>query len=345
MGFDLVQRGLVAAARGGLWLTWGLALGCGGEPEVPSDPAPVEAPAARAHVVDPPPAQVREVEGVVTVAGAAARVGQPVDAEEPIEVPEGGRAALQLVDGGGITLDGPALARVIEDGAAQMLLARGAAHLAQPPSSSSPRPPLRVVTPSATVEIGVAGEAYVALFDGGASWVAVSSGSVAVSNGEADSRRRLRTVELTAGQAVSVPSGRIAEPTEGPRRLTEVREAARALAAEPTEPEPERLARDLQNETQRVDQALRWLETETRRGRELTTAHGAAVRGGQTAEAQRIQRQLEAHSQSLYRLRQLSTARWERLRVQWLRLGLLGPLPASDPVAARRERVTGLLGI
>jgi hypothetical protein len=328
------------------WVAIGwLVLGCDAESHVGEETVPVETPAAPPHAVDPPPARVREVQGVVTVAGAAARVDETVDAEEPIEVPEGGRAALQLVDGGRVTLDGPAVARVVEEGAAQMLLVRGAAHVAQPPAGNAPRPPLRLVTPSVTVEIGVAGEAYVVLFEGGASWVAVLGGTVSVSNGEADVRRRLRTLDLTAGQAVAVTSGRIAEPTEGPRRLSDAREAARLLAVPPTDPEIDRLTRDIQNESQRVDQALRWLETETRRGRELTTLHGAAVRGGQSTEAQRIQRQLVEHSQALYRLRQLSTARWERLRAQWLRLALLGPAPASDPVAQRRERVTGLLGL
>src|SRR5690606_4534844 len=106
------------------------------------------------------------------------------------------------------------------------------------------------------------------------------------------------------------------EPTEAPRRLADAREAAAALAVAPPEPEAERLARDVQNEARRLDAALRLLETETRRGRELTTQHGAAVREGRRDEAQRLQRRLVDHSQALYRLRQLATARWERLRAQ-----------------------------
>lgn len=323
-----------------------LALGCAGRAEGGEDLPPIEVVPPTSRHADPPPARFQEIQGLVTLDGAAARVGDLIDAEQTIEVPEGGQAGLELLDGGRLALEGDARARVVVDGAAQLLLLRGAAQAMQPPSGNSTRRPLRVVTPSATVELGAEGEAYVALLEGGASWVATLRGVAAVSNGEADARRRLRVVELSAGQALTVTSARIAEPSEGPLRLTEAQGAARAVAAGPTDPpEAERLARELQSEAQRVDQALRWLEGETRRGRELTSLHGAAVREGQSAEASRIQRQLSEHAQVLYRLRQLSTARWERLRAQWLRLGLLGPLPANDPVAQRRERVTGLLGI
>lgn len=326
-----------------------LALACGEDPSV--DPGtrevdPVEEAPEVAHApAAPPPARLRDLTGLVTLEGAAAQRGAAIDAEETVEVPEEGRAVVQLADGGRVTLEGGSLGRVVTESAAQLLLVRGAVHAVQPPAGSSPRPPLRVVTPAATVEIGVSGEVYVAVFEGGASWVVVLGGGAAVSNGEADARRRLRTVDLAAGQAVAV-AGRIAEPTQAPRRLSETREAARALAGTtPEGSEVERLPRELAGEAERLDQALRWLETETRRGRELTTQHNAAVRGADREEAQRLQRQLVDHSQALYRLRQLATARWERLRTLWLRLGSLGPLPAADPVAQRRERVVGLLGL
>lgn len=303
---------------------------------VPEEPAP--------HAVDPPPGRLRRAEGTVTIDGAVARAGAPIDAERSIEVSDDGRAVLQLRDGGAVTLDGGARARLIEEGAAQLLLIRGSAHAAQPPSGSSPRPPLRIVTPSATVEIGRSGELFVVLFEGGASWAAALSGGVSVTIGEADARRRMRTLDLIAGQAVAVPN-RIAEPTEGPRTLDAAREMARALAIAPPEPEGPRLERDIAAETRRLDEALRWLETETRRGRELTTQHRQAVSEGAREDAERLQRELVVHSQELYRLRQLATARWERLRAQCLRLAVIGHPPAEDPVAQRRERVVGLLGL
>lgn len=322
-----------------------LVLACGKGERSTDEPPPELAPIHTApHEPDPPPARIRELEGVVTLDGAALRRGDPIEAEKRIEVPIGGQASLQLKDGGRITLDGGATAYVVTEGAAQLLLIGGAAHAVQPPAGSSPRPPLRLVTPAATVEIGQTGEVYVATFDGGGSWVAVLSGAALVSNGEADSRQRLRTVEIGAQQAVAV-AGRIAEPTEAPRRLNEARQAARALASAPPEPEAERLLRDLAHEGRRLDSALRLLETETRRGRELTNQHGAAVQQADAQETQRLQRALVQHSQALYRLRQLATARWERLRALWLRLGLIGQRPALDPVEQRRERVVGLLGL
>jgi hypothetical protein len=328
------------------WLAFVLLCACGTEeaPRPPRDDPPDESETPAPHAVDPPPGRLRRVEGSVTIDGAVAAAGATIDSEVPIEVSDDGRAVLQLRDGGAVTLDGGSRAWLIEEGAAQLLLVRGAAHAAQPPSGSSPRPPLRIVTPSATAEIGQAGELFVVLFDGGASWVVALAGGVSVSVGEADARRRLRTVDLIGGQAVAVPN-RIAEPTEGPRRLDAARLAAVALAVPPPEPEAPRLERDLASEARRLDEALRWLETETRRGRELTTRHRTAVSEGAREDAERLQRELVGHSQELYRLRQLATARWERLRAQWLRLAVIAHAPADDPVAQRRERVVGLLGL
>lgn len=295
---------------------------------------------------DPAPARLVRIEGAVTVDGAAARAGEAIEAEEPIEVPEDGRAVIQLLDGGRVELDGGGRARIVGEGAAQVFLTRGGLYAVQPPAGNAPRPPLRVVSPSATVEIGQAGELYLALFENGASWIAVLGGGVSVSTGEADVRRTLRTVDLTRGQAVAVP-GRIMEPTEAPSRLTAARAAARELAAAEgtAEVDPERMRREVGHEVERLDQALRWLETETRRGRELTSEHRAAVRDGQADEAQRLQNELVEHSRSLYRLRRLATARWERLRVQQLRLHAVGAAQGDDPVSARRDRVVGLLGL
>lgn len=301
----------------------------------PSHAAPPQA--------EPAPATLGATEGEVTIAGALARSGDPIEAEKPIVVPHDGSAVLQLRDGGRVALDGGSLGRVVTEGAAQLLLIRGGAHIVQLPAGSSPRPPLRVVTPSATVEIAQSGEAYVVLFEGGASWVVALGGGVEVSTGESDARRRLRTVSLVAGQAVAVPD-RIAEPTEAPRRLADARLAARALAVAPPPPEADALMREVQAEARRLDQALRALETETRRGRELTREHGDAVRESKRADVDRLQRALVDHSQLLYRLRQLATVRWERLRAKWLRLTLVGHPPVDGPVDQRRERVAGLLG-
>ncbi|MEC7523170.1 MAG: FecR domain-containing protein [Myxococcota bacterium] len=324
---------------------------CGDDGEVASvDPTPP--PRRHAHDVDghgeghgdPAPARLLRTEGGVTIGGAATRGEMDVEPEQPIEVPEGGRAVLQLRDGGRVELDGGSLARVTDDGGAQLLLLQGALFAVQPPSGNAPRPPLRIASAATTIEIGGAGEVYLALFPSGAAWVSVLGGMAAISVGEADNRRRLRALELGGGHAVAV-TGRLAEPTEGPGRLTAAREAARTLASgDPEPPARDRLTRDLSNEVDRLDQALRWLETETRRGRELTTTHREAVRQKNVDEGRRLQRELVEHSRALYRLRRLATARWERTRALHLRLVATGNAPAEDPIDERRDRVVGLLG-
>ncbi|MEQ8461543.1 MAG: hypothetical protein RIB77_45090 [Sandaracinaceae bacterium] len=293
---------------------------------------------------DPPPARLLRTEGGVTIDGAATHGEMDVEPDKPIVVPEGGRAVLQLRDGGRVELDGGSRALVTDDGGAQLLLITGALWAVQPPSGNAPRPPLRISSAAVTAEIGGAGELYLALFDSGAAWVTVLGGMAAISIGEADNRRRLRALELGGGHAVAV-AGRLAEPTEGPSRLSAAREAAATLAtADPEPPPPERLERDLAHEVSRLDQALSWLEAETRRGRELTTSHREAVRQKNMDEGRSLQRDLVEHSRALYRLRRLATARWERTRALHLRLVETGRAPADDPIAQRRERVVGLLG-
>jgi hypothetical protein len=344
----------VIATRALVGATILLLAACGEED--PPDPAPApepveqpaEAPAGHGSSADeiaPPPARMVRSQGTVTVGGVAAAPGSAIEAEEPIGVPEDGRAVVQLRDGGRVEIDGPARARVVDEGGAQIFLIRGRLYAVQPPMGNSPRPPLRIVSPGATVEIGAAGEIYLASYESGASWVAVLGGAAAVENGEADVRRRLHAVDLSAGQAVAVPS-RIAEPTEGPSRLSAAREAAEVFAATETPDEDgARQRRDLAHEADRLDQALQWLETEARRGRELTAQHSAAVQAGDGEESSRLQRELVEHSRALYRMRRLATARWERLRVHRLRMRADGHATAADPVEARRDRVVGLLGL
>lgn len=334
-------------------------IACGGDDDAPADdgrddpqPTTEESPPPEddvgddhAPTPDPPPGRLVRLTGTVTIDGAAASAGMDLEAESVIEVPAEGQAVIQLRDGGRLEVDGGSVARLVEDAAAQALLIRGSLYAAQAPEGNSPRPPLRVVSPSATVEIGQSGEIYLVAFEWGGSWMTVLGGAAAVTTADATNQRRLRVVELSAGRAVAVPD-RIAEPTEGPSRLTAARAAAAQLAAAAPESAPDASAERsaLASEAERLDQALRWLETETRRGHELTTGHREAVREGDTEEAGRLQRELVGHSQNLYRLRRLATARWERVRARALRLALRGQSPQEDPVAARQDRVAGLLG-
>lgn len=297
------------------------------------------------EVPNPPPAQMHALEGTVTMNGAAVRAGAAIEAEQTIEVPEGGRAVLQMRDGGRVELAGGTIARILGEGDGAVAFVRGSLYAVQPPMGNAPRAPLRVVSPSASIEIGTAGEIYAVFFETGSSWVAVLGGAAAINTGEADNRRQLRVLDLPAHQAVAVTS-RMAEPTEGPTRLTAAREAGAVLAAAEGDaaPDAERLQREVGHEVERLDQALHWLETEARRGRELTNEHRDAIHEHNEDESRRIQRELVNHSQELYRLRRLATARWERTRALALRATVVGGSRADDPIAERRDRVIGLLG-
>lgn len=321
----------------------------GGAEERPAPPAPsaeVDEPAAadEAHhaMPDPAPARLASAEGTVTVDGAAAEPGQELDAGTVVEVPDGGSASLAFLHGARVVLEGEARARIQVEGGAQLLLLSGGAHLTQPPAGSSPRPPLRVATAAVTVEIPASGEAFLAAFPAGSAWLAVLSGAAEAQSGEVDRRRRLRTARLTAGRAVTI-TGEVQPPVAGPVRLVGALETWPLLASVTPPPEPDALRRTLDRQVERLDQALRWLEAETGRGRELTAQHRAAVRA-RAEDAQELQERLVDHSRALYRLRQVVRVRWERVCARLAHLEALGAPPVDDPVARRTDRVAGLLG-
>ncbi|MGE0790655.1 MAG: FecR family protein [Sandaracinaceae bacterium] len=295
--------------------------------------------------VERPPARLSRATGLVTIDGAQATPGAALDAESTVVVPADGNAVLVLRDGARVELDGPSTVRVVSEGSAQVFLVRGRAFASQPPNGNAARPPLRIATPAATMEVVGDGEFYTSTFENGSTWIATMSGVVSVSADEADARHRLRAIDVTAGQSLAI-AGRLGEPIEGPNRLPAARAAANALAGGEgmSEPDPEALTRGFRPVLERLDQALRWLETETRRGSELTAQHRAAAQAGEQEEASRLQREIVAHSQELYRLRGLATTRWERARAQKLFLDLVGAGPSPDPIAERHDRVAGLLG-
>lgn len=330
-------------------------LGCGDDDDPPPDPEPThghhhggEHGHHHGHGgprPEAPPARVSRLRGQATVDGAQARNGMALEPESTIEVPPGGEMHVLLRDGGRFALDGGTTARLVTDGPTQLLLVRGRLHATQPARGGAARPPLRVATPSATCELAGAGEMYLSTYENGSTWLASLGGQASVTSGEADNRHRVRESDVRAGQSVAIGE-RVAEPTEGPERIEAARAAAAALANGEgmSEADPEAVQRGLTERLASLDEALRWLETETRRGSELTTQHRAAVQAGDRDEARRLQREVVGHSQELYRLRRVATARWERVRAQHLWLGLLDAQPTEDPVAARRDRVAGLLG-
>jgi hypothetical protein len=99
--------------------------------------------------------------------------------------------------------------------------------------------------------------------------------------------------------------------------------------------------RELGAATSRLDESLGALEAEGRHGHDLTEAHRAAVSAGSAEDATRIQGELVAHAQRLYHLREVATARWERVRAMAL---CIHERIEPDPIEVRADRVRGLLG-
>lgn len=331
--------------------------GCGGDDDDPRGPRTTASaprhesardPAAGRHAGEPvevigtppdqPPARLVRASGDVTRLRGPIDEGAPLEAGDGLVVRGEGRADVDLGDGGRVVLDRDTEVRIGDGGPAQIVLIEGTLHAAVPAGPAGPRPPLRVSTPSASIDLGGSGEFFVRAHPSG-TWIAALAGLTTVANGEVDGRRRLRVVELAPGRALFV-GGRMAEPTEGPARLDDARATASTLFETAGDPEPARLARDADEAAARLDEALLWLETETRRGLELTTQHREAVRAGRRDEGMRLQRELVTHSQRLYSLRQAATARWERLGA----ITLLSA-PPGDQARVRRDRVASLLGL
>lgn len=292
---------------------------------------------------DQPPARLVRATGNVVRSRGLIEPGAPLEAGDGLVVRGEGGADVDLGDGARIALEPDTEIRVGDGGPAQVVLVEGALHAAVPAGPAGPRPPLRVSTAVASVDLGGSGELFVRAHRSG-TWVASLAGLVTVSTGEVDGRRRLRVVELPPGRALLI-GARMAEPTEGPVRLDDAREVATTIFASAGEPEPARLSREVDEAARRLDESLLWLETETRRGLELTRQHREAVRAGSSDEAMRLQRELVTHSQRLYGLRQVATARWERLHAGALLSAQVPGATPSDQADARRDRVASLLGL
>jgi hypothetical protein len=304
-------------------------------PVVPSDPA-----AHDTEDAPPAPASIVRFSGDVRLDHGVLREGAPLERGDRLTVGEGGEVVVDLDGGDRVTLFGPALA-MMGDGAAQLTLARGSAHLVLPPGPAGPRPPFRVATREASVEMVGSGEILLVENAAGATWVVALSGLARVENGEVDARHHARAIELAAAHALLVAE-HPAEPTDAPSRLADARAAAEAIFTTLTPLEDARRAAGLARAGTDLDVALGWLEAEARHGHDLTEQHRAAVTAGRAEDAMRLQGELVGHAQQLHALRDAATARWERL----LARVVAGEVPAGapDPADARRERVAALLG-
>jgi hypothetical protein len=251
---------------------------------------------------------------------------------------------LALRDGGQATLH-DAIVRLGTEAESELLLVRGGVHASLPPQGNSPRPPLRVATPSATAEIGASGEIWVVAFHSGGSWIVGLAGRTAVTAGDVDDERELVEQSLIPGRAV-VASDRLYAPTPGPRRLDVARELTREMYTDDRAPAAQALERSVAASRQRLDEALGWLEAERTHGEELATRHRRALAQG-SDEAAAISRELIGHSAALVRLRRLVLSRWELFEVGYAHLASSDPGdgPDPDPTPALRPRVRELLGL
>jgi hypothetical protein len=327
-------------------------VGCGGGDDEETPPPPAADPVADPPAHDPEPSPHEEPSGpaapatLIRFSGevlfdhGVVRDGAPLEHGDHVTVGEGGEAVIDLHGGDRVTLFGPALA-MIDDGAAQVMLARGSAHLVLPAGPAGPRPPFRVATREASVEMVGAGEILVVENAVGASWVVALAGIARIVNGEVDARHHARATEVSGGHAILV-GDHPAEPTDAPPRLSDARAAAAAIFTGLTPADDARRESALARAGTDLDASLGWLEAEARHGHDLTEQHRAAVTSGRTEDAMRLQGELVGHAQQLHALRDAATARWERLLVRVLAGEVAAGSP--DPAAARRERVAALLG-
>lgn len=291
-----------------------------------------------------PPASLGALTGSTTLDDRAAVEGEPVERDVVVAVEPGGRAELELSGGARATiLEGGAvlLAREPDRG---LWIARGLVHVADPPSGLGQRSPRRIATASATIDLAGSGDVVVAVDASGVTHVAVIAGAAEILTGEVDARRRLRSVHLDAGQSARVVD-RLEEPTlAAGSRLEEALAEARAFLAASSAPAatPGPSPVSLGTATSRLDEAMRWLEIEEHRGRELTTRHRAAVQAGRSEEAMLRQREIVAHAQTVHGLRQVVLARWERFALT--ARAATAPRALQATLAPRYERLRNLLG-
>jgi hypothetical protein len=294
------------------------------------------------EALDTSPATLVHLSGVVRVDSGPAVEGASLERAQRLELEDGAEATIELSAGDRVTLYGPVLARVGEQGAAGMELVHGSALVRLSPGPAGPRSPLRVATPESTVELIGPGEVFVVADRSGATWTVVMAGMSRVANGDADARHHARLTELAAPHALIVGE-QPAEPTDGPTRLDDARTTGRAIFTTTTPLEPARLAERVTHAATNLDTALGWLEAEARHGRDLTDEHRAAVAAGNGDEAMRLQAALVGHAQELHALRDTARLRWERLSALVLEQAV--PQGGPDPLAPRRDRAASLLGL
>lgn len=245
---------------------------------------------------------------------------------------------LDLRDGARVEILANTKAQLGEEAPAQVILGIGEVHAIMPPMGSSPRPPLRIGTPSCTVEIPSSGDVWVLSMASGSTWVAVLGGSAYVMTGAMDEDgKEVRTlVGADRSVAVSHASETVPEPTDGPEDAALARVMAEQLetAASPVSPDT-----TLGPAVERLDAALSAAEAELVRGRTLADAHRQAV-SSMSPDAQERMQEIVQHGRSLDGVRDRLRTAFERARAWVVFRG-----PGPDPSADRRQRARAALGL
>jgi len=255
----------------------------------------------------------------------------------PIEIAEGPDGGAVLVDrgaaGGRVTLSPSSHAWLSSMAPFELVIARGRAHAVLPPAGNVDRPPLRIGTPSGTVEIGGSGEVWLEVAPDGRAWVAALGGlATVVAGGAGEGEGAPDETPLPAGRAASMSPGGTAQIADGPTRIDETEAAAReALAGSGDGVSPEARAAAMGE----LVGAVSDLESARERGATLAERQRAAP----PEQARTIQRDIVAHSQRLHRLRRALLARWERARA------IAGSGPAPDDLSSSAPRVARALGL
>ena len=252
----------------------------------------------------------------------------------------------------GVSLEPGSVALVGDLAPAHIVLARGGAHAQLAPMGGSQRPPLRVGTPSGTLDLGRSGEALVWVRADGAATVLQLAGMGRVLTGAllADDKDDARARgERETGQ--ERPAAQMLRASErwhssddavsaGASDLDSARVQARAFGAGARGAVPTKVP-------QRVTKALEsWMaltEAERERGHELQRKRAVAAQDGDQAEGQRLQAELIAHSQTVSRQREVLRARAERA-LAWSLLSRDAEGAAPTDVVSQMERAKTLLG-
>ncbi|MCS6856333.1 MAG: hypothetical protein NZM37_01340 [Sandaracinaceae bacterium] len=201
--------------------------------------------------------------------------------------------------------------------------------------------PLRLSTPTSTIELGEGSQAIVWTEGNGSTHLFVRSGHAEVFTGEVDLRRVLKSIRVEAGTEIQVSER--GEESVVPREdfeqalidgISKVQNQSRPTLALPSP--------SFRLLLERFDEAIGWLEQEERKGWELAIRHRAAIRSGQQAMAIEQQKRLAMHAKSAYHLRETVLVRWERIGATALLSGK-NPFTWSE-IARRFERLSVLIG-